>query len=162
MVQDKSEVQIRKMVEADLPKVNAIDGLLFDKERAPTWPFSFEAYWRVYRPDLSFVAELEDEAVGFVVGNIVEEEHSQSITRVLHSTGDSSRHRWVGWIDMIGIHPGYQHRGIGRKLVAAFHEECKWNNAIMRGVARESDERLNNFLVALGFKKWDMITYEKE
>lgn len=162
MTQDKTEVQVRKMVDSDLPRVNAIDGLLFGKERAPTWPFTFEAYWRVYRPDLSFVAEVGDEVVGFVVGNIVEEEHSQSVTRVLHSTADSSRHRWVGWMDMIGIHPGYQHKGIGRELVGAFYEECKRNNAVVRGVAREGDERLNDFLVALGFKKWDIVTYEKD
>jgi ribosomal protein S18 acetylase RimI-like enzyme len=62
---------------------------------------------------------------------------------------------------MIGINPEYQHRGIGRALIEAFHAECKRNNAVMRGVARESDERLNNFLVAMGFRKWDIATYEK-
>jgi hypothetical protein len=31
----------------------------------------------------------------------------------------------------------------------------------MRGIARESDERLKNFLVAMGFRKGDIATYEK-
>jgi len=162
MVKNHSEVEIRKMLDSDLPRVNAIDSSLFDKERVPTWPFSFEVYWRVYRPDISFVARVEGEVAGFIVGNIVEEGHGQSIMRLSHTIADFSRHRWVGWIDMIGIDPAYQHRGIGRKLVDAFHEECKRSNAVMRGIARESDERLNNFLVAMGFKKWDIVYYEKD
>ncbi len=161
MVQNKGDVQIRKMVEADLPKVRKIDNLLFGKERTPTWPFSFEAYWQVYRPEISFVAELKDEIVGFVVGNIVEEEHNQSITTLRHSLTDFNRHQWVGWIDMIGINPQYQHRGVGRSLVEAFHAECKRNNAVVRGIARENDERLKAFFAAMGFRKWDIATYEK-
>ena len=161
MAQDKGDVKIRKMVEADLSKVKAIDDSLFGKERTPTWPFSFESYWQVYRPDIHFVAELGGEIVGFVVGNIVEEEHNHSITTLTHTLTDFNRHQWVGWIDMIGINPEYQHRGIGRALIEAFHAECKRNNAVMRGIAREGDERLNNFLLAMGFRKWDIATYEK-
>ncbi len=59
MAQDKGDVQIRKMDDADLGRVNAIDRSLFGEERAPTWPFSFDAYWRVYHPELSFTAVLE-------------------------------------------------------------------------------------------------------
>ncbi len=161
MTQDKGDVQIRKMVESDLPRVNELDRSLFGEERSPTWPFSFDSYWRVYRPDIHFVAELGGEVVAFVVGNIVEEEHNQSVTSLRHTLTDFNRHRWVGWIDMIGINPEYQHRGIGRALVDAFHAECTSNNAVMRGVAREGDERLNDFLVSLGFRKWDIAVYEK-
>jgi ribosomal protein S18 acetylase RimI-like enzyme len=161
MVQDKGSVQFREMAEPDLAKVYALDRLLFGKERTPTWPFSFESYWQVYRPDIRFVAELQDEIVGFIVGNIVEEEHNQSVTSLTHTLTDFNRHQWVGWIDMIGINPAYQHRGIGRGLVEAFHAECKRKDAVMRGVARESDERLKSFLEAMGFRRWDIATYEK-
>ncbi len=162
MARDKGEVKIRRMVDADLPRVNYIDRLLFGEERVPTWPFSFEAYWQIHHPGLSFVAEVEGEVAGFLVGNIVQEEHSQSINRLSHTIADFSRHRLVGWIDMLGIDPKYQHRGIGRALVEAFHEECKRNNAPMRGIAREDDEKLKSFLVSLGFRKWEITTYEKD
>ncbi len=161
MAKDKGNAQIREMVETDLAKVYAIDQLLFGKERTPTWPFSFESYWNVYRPEIRFVAELGDEIVGFAVGNIVEEEHNQSVTSLRHTVSDFNRHRWIGWIDMIGINPAYQHRGIGRGLVDAFHAECKRRGAVMRSVARESDDRLKSFLEAMGFRKWDIATYEK-
>ena len=161
MAKDKGNAQIREMVETDLARVYAIDQLLFGKERTPTWPFSFESYWNVYRPEIRFVAELGDEIVGFAVGNIVEEEHNQSVTSLRHTVSDFNKHRWIGWIDMIGINPAYQHRGIGRGLVDAFHAECKRRGAVMRSVARESDDRLKSFLEAMGFRKWDIATYEK-
>jgi ribosomal protein S18 acetylase RimI-like enzyme len=161
MAQDKEDVQIREMVETDLGRVYAMDRLLFGNERTPTWSFSFEAYWNVYRPELRFIAELGDEIVGFIVGNIVEEHHNQAITSLTHTLSDFNRHRWVAWIDMIGINPAYQGRGIGKGLVDAFHAECKKKDAVMRGVARESDDRLKGFLEAMGFRKWDIATYEK-
>ncbi len=162
MGQDKTDIKIRRMVEGDLPRVNEIDRLLFGEERVPTWPFSFEAYWALYHPKLSFVAEVGGRVVGFVVGNIVQEEHTQSVLSLRHTIDRPSRHRQVGWIDMIGIEPGYQHMGIGRGLVEAFHEECKRNDAVMRGIAKDSDVRLTKFLATAGFKKSDLVVYEKD
>jgi len=161
MAKEKAEVKIREMAEIDLAKVYAVDRLLFGEERTPTWPFSFESYYRVYNPEIRFVAELGNEIVGFIVGNIVEEEHNQSVTSLRHTLSDFNRHRWVGWIDMLGINPKYQGKAIGRGLVDAFHAECTRKDAVMRGVARESDERLKGFLEAMGFRKWDIATYEK-
>ncbi len=162
MAKDKADIKIRRMVESDLPRVNEVDRLLFGDERVPTWPFSFEAYWRVYRPGLSFIAELEGKVVGFAVGNIIQEEHYQSIFSLRHTVDRPLQHRQVGWIDMIGIHPEYQHRGIGQSLVEVFYEECKRNNAVVMGMAKESDKRLRDFLAALGFRKSDIVTYEKD
>mgnify|MGYP001309894668 CR=1 FL=1 len=132
MPQDKGDVHIREMVEEDLPSMNRVDRLLLADERAPTWPLSFESYWQVHRPDTRFVTEIGHELAGFVVGTIVEEEHNQSITSLSHMMVDYHRHRWVGWIDMIGVRPEVQHKGVGRALVEAFYAECKRNNAVMR------------------------------
>ena len=162
MAGKKADVKVRRMVDFDLPRVNEIDNLLFGEERVPSWPFSFEAYWALYHPELSFVAEVEGRVAGFIVGTVVEEEHSQSITSLRHSLEHPTRHRKVGWIDMIGIDPRYQHMGIGRALVDAFDEECKRNDAVMGGIVRESDERLGNFLTSVGFERSDLVFYERK
>ena len=161
MTKDKGDVRVREMVEADLLNVKMIDHSLVGGLRTPTWPFPFETYWQVCRPDIHLVAELEGAIAGFVVGTIVEEEHNQSITSLTHTLLDFHRHQWIGWIDVIGVHPMHQHKGIGKALIEAFHAECQRNNAVMRGVARESDESLKSFLEAMGFRKWDIATYEK-
>ena len=162
MAEKKADVKIRRMVEADLPRVNAIDRLLFGEERVPTWPFSFESYWALYHPDLRFVAEAEGRVVGFIVGTIVEEEHSQSVLSLRHTIERPSRHRKVGWIDMMGIDPGYQRMQIGRALGEAFYEECRRSAAVIRLIVRESDRRLRNFLASLDFKSSDLVIYERE
>lgn len=162
MAHSSGEVNTRRMVNADLPRVNEIDNLLFGEERVSTWPFSFEDYWEIHGPGISFVAEVGGEVVGFLVGNIVQEEHSQSILNLRRVVDDFSRVEQVGWIDMIGILPEFQNRRVGRALVKAFQEECKRNNAPMRGIVKEGDERLQKFLESLGFKKWEMATYEKD
>ncbi len=156
------EAKVRKMTDADLPRVNEIDRLLYGEERVPTWPFSFEAYWGIHRPRLSFVAEVDGVIVGFLVGNIVQEEHSQSIFRLARMSGPQPQRQKVGWMDMIGIHPDYQRRSVGRLLIEAFTEQCKRNNAPVRGVVKEGDERLEKFMESLGFKKQETAVFEKE
>jgi len=162
MAGKKADVKIRRMVEADLARVNEIDRLLFGEERVPTWPFSFESYWALYRPEFSFVAEVGGRVVGFIVGTLEKEEHGQSVLSLRHTIEPPSRHRKVGWIDMIGIDPAYQHMGIGRSLGEAFHEECKRRDAVMRGIARESDVRLRDFMESVGFKSSELVVYEME
>ncbi len=108
-------------------------------KRVGTWPFSFEAYWALYCPTLSFIAEVEGRAVGFIVGTIAQEEHSHSVVSLRHTAEPPSRYQQVGWIDMMGIGPRYQHMGIGRRLIGAFHEECERNDAVVRCIASGSD-----------------------
>ena len=162
MAEKKSDVKIRRMVAADLPRVNAIDRLLFGEQRVPTWPFSFESYWALYHPDIRFVAEVEGRVIGFIMGTVVEEEHSQSVLNLRHTITPPSRHHKVGWVDMVGIEPEYQHRAIGRALGEAFYEECKRCDASMRVIVRENDGRLRNFLESVGFKSSDVVIYEME
>ena len=155
-------VKVRRMTHDDLMKVNQIDRQLFGEQRVPTWPFSFEAYWALYHSNLSFVAEVDGRVVGFIVGSIAPEEHSRSVLNLRHTAEVESSHNQVGWIDMIGIDPGYQHMGIGQSLVKAFTDECRQNDAAVRGIARESDKKLRSFFAGTGFKSSDMIIYEKD
>jgi len=162
MTQNKGDIKIRRMVEGDLAKVNEVDRSLFSKGRVTTWPFSFENYWRTYHPQLSFVAELKGEVVGFLVGMIGKEERSWSIFSHTFRAGPLYRGNQVGWIDMIGIREDCWHKGIGRSLVEAFQNECKRKNARMRINVRDNDKELKNFLVGLGFVKSEIATYRKQ
>ncbi len=70
MVKGKAEAKIRKMTEADLQKVKDIDKELVGPYRSISWPVRVEAHWWIYRGMPSFVAEVNDEVVGFVLGDI--------------------------------------------------------------------------------------------
>lgn len=162
MAKGNGEVKIRKMVDADLIRVNEIDSLLFGENRVRTWPFPFKAYWDIYGPGVNFVAEVEKRVVGFLAGNIVEQERNQSILDLMHTIGRSSRHQKIGWLDMMGILPEFQGRRIGRALVEAFHKECQRKGAPVRSIIRGDDATLASFLVKLGFRKWETTVYEKD
>ncbi|MFC1991800.1 GNAT family N-acetyltransferase [Chloroflexota bacterium] len=162
MANGNGDVKTRRMTDDDLMKVKQIDRILFGEQRVSTWPFSFETYWEIYGPGVIFVAELDGEVVGFIAGNISEQQRDQSILDLMHTIARSSRYPKVGWIDMVGILPEAQGKNVGRSLVNAFQEECKHHNAPMRAIVKEGDDRLTGFLERLDFKKWETVTYEKE
>lgn len=122
----EKEVKIRRMTEADLQKAKKIDRLLVGEGRALSWSLRAETEWVVYRPALSFVAEQEDEMVDFLPGDIRGTDISE-------------------WIDMMGVAPAHQRRGIGRRLVDAFCEERRRNGVKPNVVIREDDEQLVRF-----------------
>ena len=162
MVRNTSSVKVRRMTHDDLNEVNQIDRQLFGENRVPTWPFSFDTYWNIYGPGVSFVAEINGQIVGFLAGTIVSQERSQSVIDMMHSAQRASRYPKIGYIDMIGISKQFQGKDVGRALVNAFHEESKRSGAITRAHIKESDETLSRFLSKMGFKKWETVTYEKD
>ncbi len=162
MSQQKEEVKIRKMVEVDLETVSRIDRSTRGDDRFTTWPFSFESYWGIYRPDIKFVAEVDGNVVGFVVGTIVQRKESESIFNLLHTEDPSSQHQLVGWMDMIGLDPEHRNAGIGSSLTEAFYQECKRRNAVMRIIAYHNDEKLGSFLESMGFVNSGVVIYKKD
>ena len=142
----KKEIKIRRMTEADLQKVKEIDRLLVGEGRALSWSLRAETEWAVYRPALSFVAELGDEIVGFLLGDIRGAEYGTDIS---------------GWIDMMGVAPAHQRCGIGRRLAEAFCEECQKNRVKPNVVIREDDERLIRFWTSVGFRRGKLISFER-
>jgi len=162
MANGSGEITVRRMVDDDLMRVKQIDMQLFGEQRVSTWPFSFATYWDIYGPGVIFVAELDGEVVGFLAGNISDQERDQSILDLMHTIARSSRYPRVGWVDMIGILPDAQGKHVGQALVDAFQKECKNHGAPMRAVVKEADYRLTGFLERVGFKKWETATYEKE
>ena len=163
MPTNNGNIKIRKMVGADLPQVNEIDHLLLGEGRVPAWPFSFEAYWSVYHPELTFVAEMKGSIEGFLVGYIKQEEETHSVLkRADTQVTPPAHHQKVAWIEMTGVHPRSQHKGIGKMLTEAFNEECRRNHAMVNCVVPHNDDRLAKFYSSLGFKKWEGVIYTKQ
>lgn len=146
MATAKEEVKIRRMTEEDLQSVKNIDRALVGPDRALSWPLEVEAHWWVYRPMLNFVAEMGGKVVGFLLGDIRGAEYGT----------DTS-----GWIDMMGVTPEHQHKGIGKSLVGAFCEECQRNGVRVRIIIREDDQRLIGFWTSVGFQRGDLVSYER-
>jgi ribosomal protein S18 acetylase RimI-like enzyme len=140
------DVKIRRMTEADLPKVKEIDRLLAGQYGSVSWPLRVEAHWWVYRGMPNFVAEVEGGVVGFIMGDI----------RGVEYGADTS-----GWIDMIGVLPEHQSRGIGRRLAEEFSRECERRGVKVRVLAVGEDKRIVKFWTSLGFRKGRLVSYQR-
>jgi predicted N-acetyltransferase YhbS len=146
MVKGKGKIKIRKMTEADLQKVKEIDKELVGPYRSVAWPVRVEAHWWIYRGPHSFVAEVNGEVVGFILGDIRGAEFG---------TG------FGGWIDIMGVSPSHQSGGVGRMLVEAFCQECHEKEAKARVFVVGNDKRLVGFWNSVGFRKGKLVSYEK-
>jgi ribosomal protein S18 acetylase RimI-like enzyme len=144
---DESKIKIRRMVDEDIPKVKVIDRSLSGQQRAISWQVEADVEAEVYRPALSFVAELNGVTVGFLLGDIRGVKYGKDMK---------------GWIDMMGVHPKYQHLGVGRKLVETFCGVCEQNKVDVQVLLREDDEQLKKFFSMLDFRKGNMVNFVKE
>ncbi len=160
---ESPKITVRKMTRGDLAKINAVDNSLRGRNRVTTWPFSFDMYWRIYEPEICYVAELNGDVAGFVAGVIEKEERSKFLINqprtVASPIGDNPK---VGWIEMMGVHADYWGKGIGMALIDAFTEECRKNGAMMRIVVRDDDEPLKSFLIGRGFNRSIFVSYNKD
>lgn len=146
MAEQTLTVKIRNAQEGDLERIKEIDLELAGPDRALSWPLRVETHWWVNRPRLNFVAEVNGQVVGFLLGDIRGSEYGSLIS---------------GWIDVMGVSPDYQGRGIGRKLVEAFSDACSRNGAAVRVVIRDDDARLKAFWEALNFNTGKLVIYER-
>jgi len=96
---------------------------------------------------LGFVAEVEGHVRGFILG------------RVAH-VGEAATE--VGVIQILGVHPDYQRRGIAIQLVNALCEKYR-----SKGINRvrvdidQRDKQLLNFVEHVGFSVGHLIDYSK-
>jgi len=129
-VQTRSRVKIREMRVEDLKGVLDIERETKEDSRAATYaPVPDSCIGG--EMDASVVAEVGDKIVGFVLGRVV-----SSPTEL----------RSVAWIELLGILPDYQRKGIGRKMVETWKERCR-------------KKGINKVHVMVNWRDWWMLSF---
>jgi len=155
---NKSEIKIRPMERGDIDAVISIYSKIRD-EKIPGVKRSRLSYRSAltYEEvaltdpggplDLSFVAEANGKAVGFIwsrlayVGIPIDE---------------------VGVIYMLVIDPDYQKKGIAGKLVDALLKRCREKKVhTVRAVVDQRHWELQNYFQKLGFRRSELVIYTK-
>ena len=146
MKAEAKAVNVRKLRAEDLSAIIELDKRVVGKDRASSWPQRVASHLKTYEPLLAHVAETEGKVIGFIIGDIRGSEYALPLG---------------GWIDIVGVDPTYQGQGIGRKLIEAFDLECRRNRVKTRIMIRENDERILKFVRSLGFRRGQLIDFEK-
>jgi ribosomal protein S18 acetylase RimI-like enzyme len=142
-----AKVIIRRMREEDIEGVLAIDRKIVGKDRAATYDTMPRSYVGG-ELDVSVVAEIDDEIVGFLLGRMTESSYDLGNSFLL---------------DLIGVDPDYRRHGIGRRLVEAFEQQCQEKGgATARAMVSWHDWWLLSFLGAMGFVRGEMAEFVKQ
>lgn len=143
----KSRVKIREMRVEDLEGVLAIERETKDDSRAVTFaPVPDSCIGG--EVNASVVAETGDKIVGFVLGRVV---------------GSPTELSNVAWVELIGILPGYQRKGIGRKMVEVWKERCRRKGIKkVHVMVNWRDWWMLSFFESLGFSRGELTDLQAE
>jgi ribosomal protein S18 acetylase RimI-like enzyme len=140
------KIKIRPMEPEDIDSVLAIDRKITGVRRAIT-------YTELITGDLggvlglSFVAEVDGLVAGFVLARRA-------------YVGEPATE--VGLIQILGVDPDYQRRGIATQMVNALLDTCQAKQlSAVRIMVNERDSQLRSLFEHLGFRRGKLIDYTK-
>ena len=144
MATKENDVRIRQMEETDIDAILEIDRIISGVERAVTYDNLANG---IIGGEIScsFVAQVGGQIVGFVFSTIayVPEEVSRACI-----------------IQILGVHPDYQHQGIARKLISALAETCSSKEIkTIRVMVERHDKQLQGLFETLEFRPGNLIDY---
>ncbi len=139
------KVGIRPLNKEDIPSILEIDGKITAASRSSLDREKINYYLR--NPMLCWGAETNGSLIGFMLGDIRGWEFGLSE---------------AGWIEILGVDPSHQRKGVGRALLKAMIDEFK-NRGVktVRVVARWYDPILT-FFRAEGFEHGELLSVQKD
>ena len=139
-------VKIRGLKTEDLDAIVKIDEKVLGENRKDYWERRLQSM-NDKSSQVSLVAEVEGEVVGFILGDVSGWEFGVPET--------------IGWMDTIGVDPAYQKKGVATALA---HELIKNLKAIgvktIYTLVSWNDWDLRQFFRAMGFTRGDLINLE--
>ncbi|MBI3091778.1 MAG: GNAT family N-acetyltransferase [Candidatus Tectomicrobia bacterium] len=142
-----SDATIRKLTWRDIDSIIAIDQKVTGKARESYWKNKIIIYSGL-DPGACLVAEADGKVIGFLLGERKDWEFGAPQS---------------GWIEILGIDPGYQGKGIGHLLAAAIIEHFKKSQITKVQTMVERDaENLLAYFRSLGFAEGSLINFSKD
>jgi len=138
MVETATEVAIRPVQELDIEDIAGIDEKLGGRYRPEVWEKRVFYYLR-RDPEGSFVATSGGRVVGFMLGEV--------------RSGEFGLEEPTGWVEVLGVDPGFQGGGVGRRLAAAMLDHFRAQGAhFVRTLVDERMPEIEKFFHSLGFQ----------
>ncbi len=138
MAETATEVEIRPVDELDIEEIAAIDERIGGRYRPEVWEKRLFYYLR-RDPEGSFVATAGGRVVGFMLGEV--------------RSGEFGMEEPTGWVEVLGVDPGFQGRAVGRRLAAAMLDHFRAQGAQrVRTLVDEGMPQIEAFFSSLGFR----------
>ncbi len=150
MSAEKSDsLVIRPLQANDFDDLVHLDSVLLgSQKRREYWEKKF-AVFRLRHPNLSLVAVRDGRLIGYVMGNISGWEFGVSAG--------------IGWIELVGVHPDEQRRGVARKMVEELLHQFKTLEVkTVYTMVKTEDKQIRNLFKSLGFEEGHMVQLEKK
>jgi ribosomal protein S18 acetylase RimI-like enzyme len=143
----EAKANIRRMEHSDIHEVLALDRIIRESGRDVMDYKDLASVNPGTPPDVSFVAEVDGKMVGFSI--------NRSWFLMVPLTE-------VCIIHAILVHPDYQGRGIGRKLIQALLYHCQMEDiSTVRMLIPEGNKELQGLFEAEGFKRSPVVNFDK-
>ena len=146
----EEKIRVRPMEPEDISSVLEIDHKLSGQLRAITYndPTNEVLGGEM---NFSFIAEVGDKCAGFILAG--------KLARTA-KTGDPFIQTVL--IQILGVDPAYQRRGVATELVNALVKTCQNENLEMvRIMVRERDNQLHGFFERIDFHRGELIEYTR-
>lgn len=145
VIKINDEIAIRPLRETDIPDILAIDAQITGQSRSDLYMERVKYYLR--NPLACWGAEANGKVVGFMLSDIRGWEFGLSES---------------GWIEILGVAPEYQRKGIGSAMLTALLDHLKERGVkTVRAIARWYDPILS-FLRAEGFEHGELLSVQKD
>ena len=143
----KEDLDIRLLKADDFDALVQLDSLLLiGEERKDYWEKKF-AVFRLRHPNLSLVATIGDRVVGYVMGNI--------------SGWEFGVKSGIGWVELIGVHPDAQKKGVAKEMTLELLKQFKALNVkVVYTMVVATDPVIRRLFHSVGFKEGHMAQLE--
>lgn len=143
-----SQFIIRELWYDDLNRVTDIDEAVIGQRRPAYWRHKFEVLLS-RPPAASLVVEADGMVVGFMFGNV--------------SGWEFGVPENIGWIEIVGVDPRYQRKGVAARLFEAIVEQFKGIGVTrVYTVVNDDDDDMLGFFNGMGFSRARLVSLQKE
>jgi flavin-dependent dehydrogenase/GNAT superfamily N-acetyltransferase len=141
-IRHMKEITVRKMSVRDIDAILRLDEQITGRPHAADYESRCDAYIK-RAPDTCFVAEHRNHVVGFVFGDVRGWEFAAPL---------------AGWLEVLGVAPAYQGRGVSRLLLdALFAAFRRTGVTLVNTMVNWNDGDLIDYFRAQGFERGDYV-----
>jgi GNAT superfamily N-acetyltransferase len=108
----------------------------------------------------ALVVEQGSDMIGFLLGFLVVATGDARRDAGSRATGERRAGGRTGYVHLVGIHPDYRRRGVGRLLYDRFTQECREGQCVrMKAITTPGNEGSIRFHLALGWNVHEVDDY---